>query len=362
MKKPFVPYKLPLTKEVDITKFVNELIEANKLVGIYNTLLSESKISKALLLKPITLQEAIQSTKIEGTQITLDEMLEFNAGETTQTSDIIEVLNYSEALVRGEYLLKTLPISSRLMKEMHKILLGGNVRGSSRAPGEFRRIQNFIGPQGCTIENASFIPPEPQLIEEYLSDLEKYINDPKDELNDLARIAIIHAQFETIHPFLDGNGRIGRMLIPLYLYNKSIIDAPNFFISESLEKDKFRYYKLLNDTREKGNWNEWIKFFLQSIIVQSKKNITLIKSIDNLYNITLGKCQELISNNRIINIIDVMFRFPVFTKNKILDEVEIASSTLSNYLRILEENNIIYSDGKPRNRRYYCYELINLLR
>ena len=148
------------------------------------------------------------------------------------------------ALRKGESLIRRIPISARLIKEMHKILLSGEVRGNSRNPGEFRSIQNFIGPQGCTMQTASYIPPEPQLVPDYMSNLEKYIDEPTDNLNDLIRIAIIHAQFETIHPFLDGNGRIGRILIPLYLYDKKFISSPNFFISESLEKDKFKYYKL----------------------------------------------------------------------------------------------------------------------
>nr|WP_242947093.1 Fic family protein [Clostridium haemolyticum] len=166
---------------------------------------------------------------------------------------------------------------------MHKILLSGDVRCKNRNPGEFRTIQNFIGTEGCTIQTASYIPPEPQLVSEYMSNLEKYINEPKDDLHDLIRIAIIHAQFETIHPFLDGNGRIGRILIPLYLFDKGFIDSPNFFISESLEKDKFKYYKLLNDTRietsnedEKSKmvaaqrWNTWIKFFYNCYYKSSK--------------------------------------------------------------------------------------------
>lgn len=151
-----------------------------------------------------------------------------------KNNDIQEVLNYSNALRTGEKLLKTFPLSTRLINEMHKILLSGDVRGNSRNPGEYRSTQNFIGPEGCTIQIASYIPPEPQLVNEYMNNLEKYMNEPKDKLNDLIRIAIIHAQFETIHPFLDGNGRIGRILIPLYFYDKKIISFPNFFISESL--------------------------------------------------------------------------------------------------------------------------------
>lgn len=372
MKKAYEPFRLPIDNIIDINKFINELLEANKLIGIYDVLLGKSKIDPKLLLAPITLQEAIQSTRIEGTQVTLDEMLEYGVDESKKNTDIQEVVNYSTALRTGEELIKRIPISTRLIKEMHSILLSGEVRGNSRAPGEFRAIQNFIGPEGCTIQTASYIPPEPQLVPEYMSNLEKYINEPTDNLNDLIRIAIIHAQFETIHPFLDGNGRIGRILVPLYLYDKGFISSPNFFISESLEKDKYKYYKLLNDTRvdtleelkdiAAQKWNEWIKFFINAVIIQAKKNIELIDKIDNLYNSTLNKSRSLITSNKLIDIINIMFEKPIFAKKTILERVDIPSSTLALYLKKLEDEQIIYSDGKIRNKKYYFYDLINILK
>ncbi len=283
-------------------------------------------------------------------------------------------MNYSDALRAGEYLLSRLSISTRLIKELHKILLQGDVRGKSRTPGEFRKIQNFIGPSGCTIETASYVPPEPQKVNEYMSNLENYINDPRDDLNDIIRVAIIHAQFETIHPFLDGNGRIGRILIPLYLYDKKIIQKPVFFLSESLEKDKFKYYRLLNDIRvintdseaglnlARDRWSEWIKFFINAVIMQSKKNIDLIEDIDNLYDITINESKNLISSNKIIDIIRFMFERPIFTKKMLMNSLDIPSSTLSNYLNKLEEARIIYSDDRKRNKKYYFYSLLELLR
>lgn len=372
MKKPYVPFTLPLQDIINVNEFINELLEANKLIAIYEVLLSKSKLDPNLLLAPITLKEAIQSTRIEGTQITLDDMLEYGVDESNSTVDIREVLNYSRALSEGENLIKRLPISSRVIKELHKILLEGDVSGNSRNPEEFRAIQNFIGPPGCTIQTASFIPPEPQLVPEYMSNLEKYINEPIDNLNDIIRIAIIHAQFETIHPFLDGNGRIGRILVPLYLYDKGVISSPNFFVSESLEKDKFKYYKLLNDIRVEFSeetkelaiqrWNEWIKFFINATIIQSKKNIKLIEDIDTLYNKTVNNSRELINSNKLIDMIKTMFKKPIFTKKNVLEYVDIPSSTLGVYLNKLEEAHIIYSDGKVRNKKYYFYDLIDILR
>ncbi len=381
MPNPYVPFTLPIEDLININEIVNELVEANKYIGIYETLLSKSKLNSQLLLAPITLQEAIQSTRIEGTQVTLDDMLEYEADESKINTDIQEVKNYSDALHSGEYLLSRLPISTRLIKELHKILLKGEVRGKSRNPGEFRTIQNFIGPKGCTIKTANFVPPEPQYVNKYMSNLENYINEPKDNLNDLIRAAIIHAQFETIHPFLDGNGRIGRILIPLYLYDKKIIQKPIFFLSESLEKDKFKYYKLLNDIRvdicdieenpskheldkEKARkkWTAWIKFFIDSAVTQSKKNISLIERIDELYEETIEKGKGITNSYKIIDIVNIMFEKPIFTKKMILSRMDIAPSTLNNYLNKLEESEIIYSNGKPRNKKYYFYDLIEILR
>lgn len=381
MPNPYVPFTLPIEDLININEIVNELIEANKYIGIYETLLSKSKLNSQLLLAPITLQEAIQSTRIEGTQVTLDDMLEYEADESKINTDIQEVKNYSDALHSGEYLLSRLPISTRLIKELHKILLKGEVRGKSRNPGEFRTIQNFIGPKGCTIKTANFVPPEPQYVNKYMSNLENYINEPKDNLNDLIRAAIIHAQFETIHPFLDGNGRIGRILIPLYLYDKKIIQKPIFFLSESLEKDKFKYYKLLNDIRvdicdieedpskheldkEKAikKWTAWVKFFIDAAVTQSKKNISLIEKIDELYEKTIAKGKCITTSYKIIDIVNIMFEKPIFTKKMILSRMDIAPSTLNNYLNKLEENEIIYSNGKSRNKKYYFYDLIEILR
>lgn len=375
MNKPYVPFKLPLNDLVDVPSFLNELLEAVKYLGIYETSLNKSKIEPQLLMMPIVLKEAVQSTKIEGTQATMNDMLEYNADEKHINSDIQEVLNYRNALVKGQSLLKQIPLSTRLLKNLHSILLEGDVRGKHRSPGELRSIQNFIGPSGCTINNATFVPPEPQLVPEYMSNLEKYMNNPDDELNDLIRIAIIHAQFETIHPFLDGNGRIGRILIPLYLYDKNIIEKPIFFLSESLEKDKFKYYKLLNNFRvsvsensseedfnlARKNLTNWIKFFLESVVIQSKKNISLIENIDNLYEISINEARKVISSDRVIDIIRFMFRNPIFTKKRMAEELGYPISTIGNYISRLESIDIIFSDLQRRNRKYYFYNLIELL-
>ena len=375
MKKPYVPFDLPLNELVDVNYFLNELIDAATYLTLYDKCLAKSKLDPSLLMGHISLKEAVQSTRIEGTQATLSDMLEHNADEKIINTDILEVLNYSKALSIGESMLRDFPISVRFIKRLHSTLLEGNVRGKNRKPGELRSIQNFIGPSGCTINNATFIPPEPQLVPEYMSNLEKYINEPEDNLNELIRTAIIHAQFETIHPFLDGNGRIGRILIPLYLYDKSVLKRPIFFLSESLEKDKFKYYKLLNDVRvsisednyesdfvvAKKNWCEWIKFFLEAVTTQSKKNIDLIERIDTLYEETIESLRKVIGSDRVIDIARFMLKNPIFTKKKMSEELGYPVSTVGNYLSKLENENIIFSDGRIRNKKYYLYSLIEIL-
>ncbi|SDC42184.1 MULTISPECIES: Fic family protein [unclassified Candidatus Frackibacter] len=360
--KPFVPVELPIDDYINPLEFYDELISANTNVGKYEVMLKKSKINKDFLITPLSLQEAVQSTKIEGTQITFDEVLEFDIDKKEKNDDAQEVLNYYEALQYGKRALSRLPISTRMFKELHQILLSGGVRGESRAPGEYRSIQNFIGPEGCTMKTATFVPPEPQLVDDCMSNLEKYINEPNDDLHPLVRIAIIHAQFETIHPFLDGNGRIGRILIPLYLYDVSLIDFPNLFISETLEKDKYKYYRLLNGTRKKENWDEWIKFFLESINKQALKNINNIEEIDKLYEKDLEKTMDLINSTNVVDLIKSMFQRPIFNVKMISSLAGIPDSTCRRYLSILEEEQIIYSDNKMRNRKYYYYNLLDLLR
>lgn len=380
MPNPYIPFILPNDDLIDINKIINKLINANTKIAVYNEKLKNSKIRSELLMDLLSLKEAMESTKIEGTQVTMDEMFEYKADEKHPTNDIIEVINYYTALKIGEDLLRTLPISSRFIKKLHEILMSGNVRGGNKSPGNFRTTQNYIGPKGCTIETASFVPPEPQLVDEYMSNLEKYINE-YDDINDLIKLAIIHSQFETIHPFLDGNGRIGRILIPLYLFDKKILRNANFFVSESLEKDKFKYYQLLNNTRvvitdeednkeqylkdmqtAKNNFTEWVEFFLESCIKQCDKDLEKIDAIESLYEKIYDKAKELIRTPGILQVIDLIFEYPIFTTKLIRDKIKIAPATLNGYLAKLVEAKVIYSDGKNRNRKYFFYDLLNIIR
>ena len=378
MSKPYIPFTLPNDFLINKEVLFNKVIEANRSLAIYNEKMNNSKIRPDLLLDLLSLKEALESSRIEGTQATMDEMFEYRADEKNATVDIREVINYRNALTDGVYNLERLPLSNRLFKILHRTLLTGHVRGGNKNPGEFRTIQNYIGPQGCTIETASFVPPEPQLINEYMSNLEKFINEESDT-DDLIKIAIIHAQFETIHPFLDGNGRIGRILIPLYLYDKKLISNANLFVSESLEQDKYKYYRLLNNTRvqlppsddssyhtiletARHHYTEWIMFFLNACIAETTKGINKIDRINVLYDETLNKAKAISGNSKIIELIDVLFEYPVITSKTITSRIQISPATLHNYLNKLVEAHIIHPDNKLRNRKYYFYDLIDILR
>ncbi|MBD2847184.1 Fic family protein [Paenibacillus sp. IB182496] len=362
-KTPFIPDRLPLqSDQLNQLFFLKELIEANKKIAQYQVLLQNTKLPSHLLLNPVMLNEAVQSTKIEGTQVTLDEVLEVETKSRKNNKDVQEVVNYYQALREGMDKLALLPISTRLFKAMHLTLMSNEVRGSNRSPGEYRKIQNFIGPEGCTLETATFVPPQPQMVDNHMNNLEIYINDPQDELDELVRIAVIHAQFETIHPFLDGNGRIGRILIPLYLFNKKVIDFPNFFLSEALERDKHKYYRFLNDTRYKGDWNQWVQFFLQAMIHQADKNIRLIHDVNQLYEHDLELSQSLINSSGVKKLVDAMYQKPIFTVHTISAIADIPEGTCRRYLTALESSRIVFSDGKPRSKTYYYYNLLDKLR
>ena len=185
---------------------------------------------------------------------------------------------------------------------------------------------------------------------------DRYINNSEDKFRPLVRTAIIHAQFETIHPFMDGNGRIGRMLIPMYLFAQKQIDLPCFFISEALERDKMRYYTLLNDTRNKGEWNEWIKFFLLTVEKQCDKYIQIITDINALYEKHLDMARGIARSASIVDVINVLYQYPITTAKQVSKETEIPMTSINRYLSMLVDNKILYTDNKGRNRTYFYYD------
>lgn len=358
MKKPFRPNELPLNLEsYEIIEILKKESDARAKLERFNSMLERSIIKNEILML-FSLDESIQSTKIEGTQATFSDVIESEvSGKKNQ--DVQEVDNYFRAINTGHRMLSTIPICTRLFHELHKIILD-NSRGRNRSPGEYRRIQNFIGPTN-RIEDASYIPPEPQNIGGLISNLEKYINNEfDDDLGYIARAAIIHAQFETIHPYLDGNGRLGRILIILYLISNNILISPTFFISEELEKSKFKYYGLLNGLRnENPKWKYWIIYFIESSIRQADNYIGKLESIEKLHEELIAYVNEKNVNSNIVNAI---FRKPFFTIKYIQQETGVSYNTAKRYTEVLVESGRIYPDDKKKNKVFRFYDLIDLMR
>ncbi|MFH1193703.1 MAG: Fic/DOC family N-terminal domain-containing protein [bacterium] len=284
--KPFIPDKLPL-KKINWEKFVHLIGNARVEVAHFNGML-ESMPNPEVLLSPLTTQEAVLSSKIEGTRATLQEVLEYEADPKQRTekyNDIQEILNYRKAMNFAVKELNAIPLSSRLIKGMHDILLN-SVRGQNQDRGNFRRIQVHIGPDN-KIENASYVPPIAGDISEHMSNLDEYFH--YSEKDPLVQLAIVHAQFEIIHPFNDGNGRVGRILMPIFLYFKKILSSPMFYLSAYFELHREEYYKKLLGISQKGDWESWIEYFLNAVIEQSKENIKKAKAIHELYDIKKDK-------------------------------------------------------------------------
>lgn len=369
--EPYMARKLPFEKEIDYNMITKKMIAASSSVSKLDGMLEEENISRELFINPLTKKEAVLSSKIEGTQATLTEILELEAddGKTelkNKYDDFIEITNYNKAIEYAEKeVLDKNKISLWILRNIHKLLLSG-ARGKDKNPGEFRNDQNWIGKPGSPIEEASFVPVAQEKLMEYLENLEKYINE-YEEQSDLIQAAIIHVQFEKIHPFKDGNGRIGRMLIPLFLYYKGIINRPILYISEYFEENRDEYYDKLNAVSENDDgWMEWIEFFLKAVETQANRNIEKIKKLQSLYAEYKIKINEVLNSKNSIYIVDALFKIPIFKSTKLHEEVlknvDIDMATINRYIKKLVEADIIVpEEGKDRYVKYYFKKLVDLI-
>ncbi|NDE91442.1 MAG: Fic family protein [Alphaproteobacteria bacterium] len=268
-------------------------------------------VNPGVLLSPITNREAVLSSQIEGTQATLLEVLNHEAGQEydeLKRNEIHEIINYRHALLTGEEYLKERPITLQLIRQLHAMLMQ-DVRGGDKTPGKFREDQNWIGKKGSTIEQARFIPPNPVVMQEYLTKLQTFIDE--DYFDPLVQLAIIHAQFEVIHPFNDGNGRLGRMLVPLFLFQKGVLQRPMFYLSEYFEEtDQIYRDKLLAVTAAK-DWQGWIEFFLRAIQIQAERNNNKAKSILGLYESKKSVFRDLTKSKFSQAALDALFKKPI---------------------------------------------------
>lgn len=297
-----------------------------------------------VLLSPMTVQEAVLSSRIEGTQATMGEVLELEAegGEpdesTQKKADIFEVLNYRAALNESRRLMETLPLSQRLIKDAHRVLMQG-VRGRSKAPGEYRRIPNWIGPPGCAIEEARFVPASADYLPGAMDRWERYLHDDQPDI--LVQLAIAHAELEAIHPFLDGNGRIGRLFIPLFLVSKGLLTRPNFYLSEYLEANRDEYYERLLAISRDGDWTGWCAFFLKALIVQAKVNQSRAQQILDLYGRLKVWIVTEARSQYSVGALDELFARPIFAASGFGQSAGVPRPTASRLLRLAREHGVL---------------------
>lgn len=320
-----------------------------------------------VLLSPLTTQEAVLSSKIEGTQATMGEVLEFEADASppdlpeARRDDIQEVLNYRRAMRKAEEMLAKLPLSLRVVREAHQVLLDG-VRGQGKSPGLFRRGPNWIGPPGCSLEEAKFVPIGADALPDAMSAWERYIH--ADAPDRLVQLAILHAEFEALHPFLDGNGRLGRMLVPLFLWQQGLIQKPMFYLSAYLEANRDAYYDQLLAVSRDGDWTKWCRFFLLGIREQAEQNLSKAKAILELYDRLKPAVVDLTRSQYAIHALDWIFSRPIFKSTDFIASAEIPAATARRLLAVLRTESLVLRELVPgRGRRAGSYvfpELLNI--
>lgn len=357
----FVP--MPLD-EIEInydSEMIYLLTEANKYLGKLDGI-AVNLPNKDIFISKYVEKEALLSSQIEGTQASLSDVLQLNKIDGEKRKETEDVVNYINALNYGIELLEKLPISIRYLKELHKVLLKG-VRGEMKNPGEIRHSQNWIGPSGCTLSNATFVPPSIDKMKEALNNLEIYMNE-KINVEPLIQIALIHYQFETIHPFLDGNGRLGRLLIPLWLKNNDYLQYPLLYLSLYFKQNRTEYYGLLMDVRFKGKYEEWIKFFLNGVIEMAKNSIDAIEKIIRLIDQNNDKIINSQYKNK-TNLFDTMnyiYNHPYFDSTDLKDALGMSKPTISKIINELLDLNIISKiSNKQRYVTYKYDEYITIL-
>jgi Fic family protein len=330
-------------EKLDWQRLITLIGSANAAVARYDGLLAAIP-NASVLMSPLTTQEAVLSSRIEGTQATMGEVLEYEAkgdsGDPTtpKEADIWEVLNYRKAMRAAEGMLQELPLSQRVIREAHKVLLSG-VRGHGKSPGEYRRIPNWIGPHGCSIEEARFVPIGADALPEAMSTWERYIHTPAPDR--LIQLAILHAEFEALHPFLDGNGRLGRMLIPLFMHQAGLIQRPMFYISAYLEANRDTYYDRLLAVSQDYDWTGWCVFFLTAVQQQAEENLKKAGAILDLYNRMKTGFVELTHSQYAIHALDWIFERPIFKSSDFVNTSAIPKPTAQRILNVLKANDVL---------------------
>ena len=353
--------RFPPEARLDWSKLIPLIGPAAAAVARYDGMLSAVP-NPDVLLSPLTTQEAVLSSRIEGTQATMGEVLEFEAGREPalpeRRGDIQEILNYRSAMRRAEEMLQELPLSQRVIREAHRILLSG-VRGEGKSPGDYRRIPNWIGPPGCAVDEAEFVPIGVEKLPDAMSAWERYIH--SDAPDRLVQLAVLHAEFEALHPFLDGNGRLGRMLIPLFLWQNGLIRRPIFYISAYFEARRDAYYEGLRAVSRDDDWTGWCRFFLEAVRKQAEENLTKAKAILDLYDDMKRRLPEMTNSRYAIHVLDWIFERPIFSGADFVASVGLAPRTARRILDTLREGGVLQVVGPGGGRRAAVLVLPDLL-
>jgi Fic family protein len=340
-------------KDLDWGQLVPLIGPANAAVARYDGMLAAVP-NAHILLTPLTTQEAVLSSRIEGTQATMGEVLEYEArGDSDEPSDskeadIWEILNYRKAMHAATEMLKDLPLCQRIVLECHRILLN-SVRGHGKSPGQYRKIPNWIGPKGCPIEKARFLPINAGKLPEAMSRWERFIHENAPDR--LIQLSLLHAEFEALHPFLDGNGRLGRMLIPLFLYQVKIIQQPMFYISAYLESHREEYYDRLLAVSRDNDWSGWCAFFLQVVKIQAEENLAKVRAILNLYDRMKVRFAKLTHSQYAIHALDWVFERPIFKSSDFVRSSNIPKPTAQRILNLLKSEEILRELQSSSGRR-----------
>lgn len=357
----FRPSPLPPIPEVHMDEeIIKLLVDANKRLATLDTA-SQLIANTDLFISMYVRKEALISSQIEGTQCTLDDVLDPEV-ETNANLDVSDVINYVKATQYALKRLKNLPLCCRLIKEIHEVLMEG-VRGQEKTPGEFRYSQNWIGPANCSLKDARYIPPNVEDMQIAMSDLEKFINENID-YDPLIRVALIHYQFETIHPFLDGNGRIGRLLILLYLMEQGLLSKPVIYISYFLKKNQIEYYDRISEVRKSGNFEQWIKFFLEAVSKAASDSLEAISALSDLHDTNIEKLPVTTrSKDNLRAVFDYIEQHPIIDIKRTAKDLEISYNTAATAVKRLVSLDILQETTNAARNRVFAYEkYLELLR
>lgn len=356
----YVPAPLPGGEVLDSALWLKNS-EADRAIGRLAGL-GEQVRNPHLLIRPFIQREAVESSQIEGTRAEQRDLVLFEIDPDEPTVfDVQEVRNYVKALDYGLKRLDDLPIAQRLIREMHRELMTG-VRGGEKSPGSFRRIQNWIGPPGCTIDSATYVPPPVPDMKRCLHELESFIHDPPNALPPLVRMAMVHYQFEAIHPFIDGNGRVGRLLLSLLLCVQGVLPQPLLYLSAYFNRHRHDYYRYLLSVSTHGDWQGWINFFLQGVIEQANESIHSARQLLALHQRLTEKLQSEGQPTTVLQLLDKLFELPATTGSAASKTLGVTPKTAYRTIdRLVEAEVLTEMTGKKRGKRYLALPIIELL-